>query len=105
MGGRDEETGHTPTDVTRGEEDLYIGDFFSAEIVESLQEFHHDSELIPAEDGGGIVEGWIGAEIHVARCGNHVANPEVHRISISWRGGGFHGMKNDREFFSSRSKN
>ena len=84
--------------MARGGEDLYIGDFFSAEGVESLEEFHHDSELIPAEDGGGIVEGWIGAEIHVARCGHHVANPEVHGTSITCVAKGFHGMKNDREF-------
>lgn len=79
--------------MTRGGEDLDEGDLFSAECVESLQEFHHDSELILAEDRGGMVEGWIGAEIHVARCGHHVANPEVHGISISRWGGGFHRMK------------
>jgi hypothetical protein len=97
LGCRDKETGHTPTNVTGGGENLCIGDLLSADGVGSLQEFHNDSELIPAEDRGGIIEGWIGAEIHVAWCGHHVANPEVHGISISWDVRGFHGMKNDRE--------
>lgn len=97
MGCRDEETGHTPTNVTGGGEDLCIGDLLSADGVGSLQEFHDDSELIPAEDRGGIVEGWIGAEIHVAWCGHHVTNPEVHGFIVSWDVRGFHGMKNDRE--------
>lgn len=104
MGCRDEETGHTPADVTGGGEDLCIGDLLSADGVGSLQEFHDDSELIPAEDRGGIVEGWIGAEIHVAWCGHHVTNPEVHVISISCVVKGFHGMKTTGSF-SSRSKN
>jgi hypothetical protein len=98
LGCRNEETGHTPTNVTGGGENLCIGDLLSAEIVESLEEFHHDSELILAEDRGGIVEGWIGAEIHVAWCGHHVANPEVHGIIVSWDGRGFHGIKTTGSF-------
>ena len=98
MGCRDEETGHTPADVTGGGEDLCIGDLLSADGVGSLQEFHDDSELIPAEDRGGIVEGWIGAEIHVAWCGHHVANPEVHGTSITRGGMGISRDENDREF-------
>ena len=97
MGGRDEETSHTPTGVTRRGEDLYEGDFFSTEDIGRLQEFHDDTELILAEDRGRSIEGGICAEIHIGGCRHHVANPEIHGFIVSWVGGGFHGMKNDRE--------
>lgn len=86
--------------MTGGGEDLCIGDLLSADGVGSLQEFHDDSELIPAEDRGGIVEGWIGAEIHVAWCGHHVANPEVHGTSITRGSGRLHTCKKFRLTYS-----